>query len=157
MIDQEKSAPGWSNAFTQKERSTVQRSVSTLLSTLAPERVVRRGEEVPQRNEQHRTPRGCVLQGVGAALSVSWFSDNRVDSLGELHVSVWDGVVSRGGASYRKPAHATLVSNFIMYPSDATADESTWRDENGRQFDTPGLVAHCHSLLERQIEATARQ
>jgi len=156
MIDQEKSAPGWSNAFTQKERSTVQRSVSTLLSTLAPERVVRRGDDVLQRIEQHRTPRGCVLQAASAALSVSWFSDNRVDSLGELHVSVWDGVVSRGGASYRKPAHATLVSNSIMYPSDATADEATWRDENGRQFDVAGLVAHCHSLLETQIQLAGR-
>ena len=156
MIDQDKNAPGWNNAFTQKERSTVQRSVSTLLSALAPERVVKRGEDMPQRIEQHRTPRGCVLQAVRAALSVSWFSDNRVDSLGELHVSVWDGVVSRGGASYRKPAHATLVSNSIMYPSDATADESTWRDENGRQFDTSSLVAHCHNLLETQIELAGR-
>jgi len=152
MVDQEKTASGWSNTFTQKERSTVQRSVSTLLSTLAPERVVRRGDDVLQRIEQHRTPRGCVLQAVGAALTVSWFSDNRIDSLGELHVSVWDGVVSRGGASYRKPAHATLVSNLIMYPSDVTADESTWRDENGRQLDTSGLVAHCRSLLETQID-----
>lgn len=156
MIEQENSRPAWNSALTQKEKSAVQRSVSALLSTLAPERVVKRGDDVRQRIEQHRTPRGCVLQAVRAALSVSWFSDNRVDSLGELHVSVWDGVVSRGGASYRKAAHATLVSQRIMYPIEATADGSTWRDENGKLFDTAGLVELCHSLLETQIAQAAR-
>jgi hypothetical protein len=97
-----------------------------------------------------------VLQAVRAALSVSWFSDNRVDSLGELHVSVWDGVVSRGGASYRKAAHATLVSQRIMYPIEATVDGATWRDENGKLFDTAGLVELCHGLLETQIAQAAR-
>ena len=156
MIEQnELPVRAWNTTLTQKEKNAMQRSVTAIVATLAPERVPRRSEEVKQRIDHHRTPRGCILQASNAALSVSWFSDTRVENFGELQVSVWDGVISRGGASYRKPAQATLVSEVVLRPADVAAETMCWRDESGREFDTAGLVALCRQLLETQIERSA--
>ena len=140
------------NRPTAKEKSAVQRAVNRLLDGLAPERVIKRTEQAPARVEQHRTPAGCVLQARNAAVSVSWFSDRREQTIGELHVNVWKGTVSRGGVSYRKPERAVVVEELVLKPVSGEADTSLWRTEDGREFDTPTLQAHCLELLETQIE-----
>ena len=145
-------AGGWSTSPTAKEKSSIQRSVTQLLDMLAPERVPKRGETVHRRIEQHRTPTGCVLQAESAAVSVSWFADNRGRTLGELHVNVWDGVVSRGGSSHRKAVKAAVVTELVLYPNTSSLDGRVWRSDDGRELDTQALAAHCLALLEEQIE-----
>jgi len=143
----------WGSAPTAKEKSAVQRAVTELLDALAPHRVVKRSDEVHGPIEQHRTPGGCVLQARAAAISVSWFADNRAqDTLGELHINVWHGVVSRGGSSHRRPTKATIVSERIARPSLASGDACVWRTEDGKEFNTSALAAHCNALLDQQIK-----
>ena len=143
------------SAPTAKEKSAVQRSVTQLLDALAPHKVVKRGDETHGPIEQHRTPGGCVLQARTAAVSVSWFADNRAqDTLGELQINVWNGVVARGGGSYRRPTHATIVSERVACPTIA-GDGCVWRTKDGVEFDTPALAAYCASLLEQQIKENA--
>ena len=142
----------WGNVPTAKEKSAVLRSVHQLLDALAPERPVKRGETPRARVEQHRTPAGCVLQANSVALTVSWFVDRRDQTLGELNVNVWNGVVSRGGSSYRKPEKATIVREFVLRPFEGANDTCMWRSDDGTEFDTPALEAHCLALLENQIE-----
>ena len=144
---------GWSTAPTAKEKSAVQRAVTALLGALAPERVVKRGDTLQGPIEQHRTPAGCVLQGENAALSVSWFADNRSETLGELHVNVWRGVVSRGGSSHRKPAKASIISEHVLRPITSSTVGCLWRGDDGREFDTAALAARCLSWLEDQIKS----
>src|SRR5688500_11281743 len=52
----------WGTSPTAKEKTAVQRSVTALLDALAPERVLKRGDQVRGSIEQHRTPNGCLLQ-----------------------------------------------------------------------------------------------
>ena len=144
---------GWGTAPTAKEKSAVQRSVTELLDSLAPERVVKRGDMLHGPIEQHRTPVGCVLQAESAALSVSWFADTRSETLGELHVNVWRGVVSRGGSSHRKPAKASIVSERVLRPMTKSVEGCLWRMDDGKEFDTAALAKHCVALLEAQIKA----
>lgn len=129
----------------------MQRAVTALLDELAPERVLKRAERIHVPVEQHRTPTGCVLQAATAALTVSWFADARAGTtLGELHVIVWRGVVSRGGST-RRPEGATITKEVVLYPIDRTLDDSVWRDADGTEYDTAGLAAKCAALLEAQI------
>lgn len=143
----------WNTSPTTREKSTVQRSVTQLLDVLAPERVVKRSDALPGPIEQHRTLSGCVLQAEDSALSVSWFADNRGQTLGELHVNVWNGVVTRGGSSHRRPAKAELVSELVLKPMEKSLDNAVWRADDGREFDTAALGAHCMALLRKQIAA----
>lgn len=144
---------GWGTAPTAKEKSAVQRAVTELLDSLAPERVVKRGDMLHGPIEQHRTPVGCVLQAESAALSVSWFVDNRSDTLGELHVNVWRGIVSRGGSSHRKPAKASIISERVFRPMTKSIEGCIWRGDDDKEFDTPALAKFCIALLEAQIKA----
>ena len=141
-------------APTAKEKSAIQRSVTELLDALAPHRVVKRSEPEPSAIELYRTPAGCILQARDAAISVSWFADTRAnDNAGELQISVWSGVVSRGGSSYRRPAKATVVSEETARPLHPSTSGAVWRSDNGTEFDTQALAAHCMELLANQIEA----
>jgi hypothetical protein len=141
-------------APTAKEKSAIHRSVVELLDTLAPPRVVRRGDPEIRAIEPYRTPAGCVLQAQDAAISVSWFADARANnSVGELQISVWKGVVSRGGSSYRRPAKATVVSEETARPLHTSSSGAVWRSDNGTEFDTPALAAYCMNLLTNQIKA----
>ena len=131
----------------------MQRSVTALLDALAPERVVKRVERLAVPVEQHRTPSGCVLQATAAAVSVSWFPDPANDAvLGELHVVVWKGVVSRRG-SPRRPEGATVMKELVLRPVERPADECVWRAEDGTTYDTSSLAARCLALLEEQMGA----
>jgi hypothetical protein len=129
----------------------VQRSVTALLDELAPERVLRRIDQLPGPVEQHRSPNGCVLQAASAAVSVSWFpEESKGSGLGELHVIVWSGTVARRGAT-RSRKGATIVTELILHPLEPPADECLWQAIDGVQFDTVSLAAKVLSLLQEQV------
>jgi hypothetical protein len=144
-------AAQWSTSPTAKTKNVVQRSVTALLDALAPERVLKRAEQLRESIEQHRTPTGCVLQAAGAAVSVSWFAEASKDSaFGELHVLVWRGKVARRGTP-RGAKNATLVTELVLHPIEPPTDDCIWQATDGTKYDTASLAAHALSLLEAQI------
>jgi hypothetical protein len=146
-------ASPWSASPTAKTKNAVQRSVTALLDALAPERVLKRADWLPGPVEQHRTPTGCVLQAATAAISVSWFADAVNDAtLGELHVVVWRGTVTRRGAS-RSRKGATIAAEVVLRPIAPPADDCVWQAGDGTQYDTASLAAKCLALLEEQSGA----
>jgi hypothetical protein len=151
MKDSSKPSVPWSASPTAKAKTAVQRSVTRLLDELAPERVLKRVEQLPGPVEQHRTPTGCVLQTTDNAVSVSWFTDaGKEYTLGELHVILWHGTVARRGST-RNRKGATIVTELVLHPIEPPADECVWKAADGTQYDTPSLAAKCLSLLEGQI------
>src|SRR6478672_6952965 len=100
---------GWSAPTTTKDRNAVQRSVTRLLDLLAPERATTRSERAPSQIEPYRTPSGCVLQAPTAALSVSWFPGGASSTdLGELHVVLWRGGVTRRGSGVPRESASVI-------------------------------------------------
>ena len=157
MDDSTPPANPWTAAPTAKEKNAVQRAVTALLDELAPERVVKRGDRLALPVEQHRTPSGCVLQAPKAALSVSWFPEAADDALfGELHVVVWKGVVSRRGSPKRAEG-ATVVKELVLRPVERPRDESVWRDDEAKTYDTAALAAQCLALLQEQVASSATE
>jgi hypothetical protein len=152
MKDPSNSRPTqWSTSPSAKTRNAVQRSVTALLDALAPERVLKRVEQIPGSVEQHRTPTGCVLQAANCAVTVSWFVDATKDAaLGELHILVWRGKVARRGTP-RSAKNATLVAELVLQPIEPPTDECIWQARDGTRYDTASLAAHVLSLLEAQI------
>ena len=148
-----RSIPQWSLSPSAKSKAAVQRSVTALLDELAPERVLGRVEKIPGRIEQHRTPKGCVLQAADCAISVSWFPEASKDAaLGELHIVVWRGKVTRRGAPSQKGA--TILADLTLRPIEPPADDCVWHATDGARYDTSGLAAKCLALLEKQIIET---
>lgn len=145
----------WKAPPTSKARNAVQRAVTALLDDLAPERVLKRSEELRVPVEQHRTPTGCVLQAEKAAVSVSWFAAAGNDLvLGELRVVVWRGTVSRRG-SPRKKEGATVVSEIVLHPAEDPSSESVWVASDGNEYTTANLAALCTKLLDQQVASAA--
>lgn len=143
-------APRWSASPSAKARNAVQREVMALLDELAPEKVLTRGETLRLPVEQHRSPTGCVLQSPAAAVSVSWFADaTHETTLGELHIVVWQGVLSRRGAA-RKTEGATIVQELVFYPVERAENAAAWRAPDGTLHTSPSLAARCLALLEEQ-------
>src|SRR5258705_13529121 len=98
MDDTNKPLAPWTASRSAKEKNIVQRAVTALLDQLAPERVLKRGDQILAAVEQHRTPKGCVLQAPTAAGRAAWFDDaGKGAPPGGLHVVDWGGVVSRPG------------------------------------------------------------
>jgi hypothetical protein len=147
-------APPWTAGRNAKQKNAVQRNVNALLNALAPERTLTRGETAKVLIEQHRTPSGCVLQAPAAALSVSWFESD-TQSLGELHIVLWSGVVTRRGTPARGDG-ATILAELVLAPIDPPNDGRIWRAKDGKEFDTPALAAHCLALLEDAMERRTR-
>ena len=136
---------------TSKEKNAVQREVNRLLDELAPERATTRGDRAPAEVQQHRTPNGCILQAPTAAVSVSWYADAADDSrLGELQIVQWRGVVSRRGAVARREP-AAVVRQQVLHPVERPADACVWHSDDGIDYDTTSLVAHCLALLSAQM------
>jgi hypothetical protein len=151
MDDSNKPLAPWTASRSAKEKNVVQRAVTALLDQLAPERVLKRGDTTQLSVEQHRTPNGCVLQAPTAAVSVSWFSKTGKDTpLGELHVIVWSGVVSRRGRA-ANPEGAKILKEMVLRPIEAPLNDLVWRADYGTEYDTAGLAARCIALLEEQI------
>ena len=149
----DRAAPAWSSSPAAKVRTAIQRSVVQLLDELAPERVLGKVTQPPATIEQHRTPTGCVLQAADCALSVSWFAEaNKTNDLGELHVLVWRGKVTRRG-SRPPPKGATVVTEMVLRPIEAPTDECVWQGDDGVRYDTASLAAKCIALLDAQISA----
>jgi hypothetical protein len=147
----------WTASRSAKEKNTVQRAVTALLDQLAPERVLKRSDTLPGSVEQHRTPKGCVLQAPMAAVSVSWFVDPaEAAPLGELHVIVWSGIVSRRGKA-ANPEGAKVEKELVLRPIEAASAGAVWRATDGTEFDTPTLAARCIALLEEQIAVSNRK
>jgi hypothetical protein len=148
----------WTASRSAKEKNIVQRAVTALLDQLAPERVLKRSDNLPGSVEQHRTPKGCVLQAPMAAVSVSWFVDPAKEApLGELHVIVWSGVVSRRGKA-ANPEGAKIEKELVLRPIEAASSSGcVWRATDGTEFDTPALAARCIALLEEQIGLAGRK
>ena len=144
-------APAWTASPSAKKKNAVQRAVNALLDELAPEKVLKRAEQLRGAVEQHRTPNGCVLQAPKAAVSVSWFEESTNEAvLGELHVVVWNGIVSRRGAPARAEG-AKVVKELVLHPIDGSTDDCLWKATNGKQFDTAALVSKVLALLEEQV------
>ena len=153
MDKSDKPLAPWTASRSAKEKNIVQRSVTALLDQLAPERVLKRGDQLLATVEQHRTPNGCVLQASTAAISVSWFAAPGKDApLGELHVIVWSGTVSRRGRA-ANPEGATIIKELVLRPIEAPRDDCVWRAADGAEFDTSALAARCIALLEEQVRA----
>ncbi len=146
-------SPGASRnaAPTYRAKNAVQRSVTALLDELAPERVLRRIEELPGPVEQHRTPNGCVLQAANCAVSVSWFpEESRGGQMGELHVLVWKGTVARRGSTSEKKG-AQMLTEYVLHPIVPPVGECLWRGTDGAEHDTLSLAARCLALLQEQV------
>ena len=141
----------WNASASAKAKAAVQRSVTELLDSLAPERVLTRVKELRGAVEQHRTPTGCLLQAADCAVSVSWFPDGTTeDALGELHVLVWRGKVTRRGNA-GPPKGATVVADLVLHPLEPPADGCLWQATDGSRYDSGSLAAKCLALLETQI------
>jgi hypothetical protein len=140
----------WNVPPTPKERNAVQRLVDRLLDELAPERATKRGDYPVNPVVAHRTPSGCILQAADTALSVSWFPEaTDTTALGELHVVLWRGVVSRRGSP--KPAQGAVeIRDLALRPVERPTDESVWRAADGTLYNADALAAYCLALLEGQ-------
>jgi hypothetical protein len=152
MTDTPERAPSqWNTSPAVKTKNAVERSVTALLDELAPERVLTRSEKLPDTVEQHRTPSGCVLQAPDCAVSVSWFpAPTKESGLGELHVLVWRGTVTRRG-SRPPPKGATIVADLVLHPVEPPTEEGGWKGVDGTRYDTSSLTAKILSLLEAQV------
>src|SRR5688572_24834207 len=147
----DRSPPQWSMSPNSRARNAVQRSVTALLDELAPERVLTRVERLAGPVEQHRTPTGCVLQAASSAVSVSWFSEtSKEGTLGELHVLVWRGKVTRRGTPVGGKK-AAVVAELVLHPIEPPADDFSWRTADGTRYSTASLAAKCLELLQAQV------
>jgi hypothetical protein len=149
--DTERTSAQWSTSPSAKARTAVMRSVTALLDELAPERVLTRVEQLKGPVEQYRSPSGCVLQAATAAVSVTWFPEAAKEGiLGELHVVVWHGRVTRRGVP-KPPKAATVAGELVLHPTERPADEPVWETKEGEQFTTASLSARILELLEKQV------
>ena len=142
--------PG-SDRPTAKQRALVQREIDRMLDQLAPERPPARGGEAALASiQRHRAPRRCVLQGAERAVSVSWFPSNGSDdTLGEVQIIEWKGVVSLPGSATRAAGGAVAVRQSLLYPVELGAAGWAWRPEGGgAPIGTASLVEYCQRLLE---------
>jgi hypothetical protein len=126
--------------------------LTKLLDSLAPERATSRSERAPEQIERFRTPTGCVLQAPTAALSLAWFPGPASGwELGQLHVVLWRGSVSRrGGGASRE--NASVIRESTLRPVELSPGH--WRDDgDGAVYDLEGLAEHCLALLKEQVQA----
>lgn len=154
----ERVAPQWNLTRSAKAKNAVQRCVTALLDELAPERVLKRVEQLKGEVEQHRTPSGCVLQAETCAVSVSWFPEaSKEAELGELHILVWQGKVTRRGGTGggRGAKNARLIEELVVRPDESIVDECAWIGQGGERHDTASLAAKCLALLAAQIDDKA--
>ena len=138
---------GWPSA---KQRAGVEQAVRRVLDALVPEKAPPRRAEPRGVVQRHRSPRGCILQGETGAVTVSWFPAGAADeTLGELHVIAWAGVVSRPGATQRAAGGARPVGEARLRPvaATATAEPWAWRAGDGTVLDCGTLAERCLTLL----------
>ena len=133
-----------------KQRAGVEQAVRRVLDALVPEKAPPRRAEPRGVVQRHRSPRGCILQGETGAVTVSWFPAGAADeTLGELHVIAWAGVVSRPGATQRAAGGARPVAETRLRPvaHTATAEPWAWRAGDGTVLDCGTVAERCLTLL----------
>ncbi|HEU4566074.1 MAG TPA: hypothetical protein VFS05_15545 [Gemmatimonadaceae bacterium] len=138
---------------TQKLRAAVQREVTSLLDELAPERPTPKANAPLEPVRRHRSPGRCVLQGDGRAVSVSWFPGQPADdSLGELLIIAWQGVVSLPGSAHRERTAAKPLETVLLHPVASADGHWAWRPDGdarkGEGFVMETLAAYCRDLLQ---------
>lgn len=137
---------------TQKLRAAIQREVTSLLDELAPERPTPKANAPIEPVRRHRSPGRCVLQGTARAVSVSWFPGQPGDdSLGELLVIAWQGVVSLPGSAHRERAAAKALETVLLHPVAAASGSWEWQPEGegaSEGFVVETLAAYCRGLLQ---------
>jgi hypothetical protein len=85
-------------------------------------------------------------------LSVSWFADATEDAtLGELQIVLWRGTVTRRGIA-RPTTGAVVEGELVLHPEAGPGDETIWRTNDGRTFDSDALAAYCLALLGEMSE-----
>jgi hypothetical protein len=147
-------ASPWNGEPSAKAKSTVHRSVIALLDELAPQRTPKRGDEPHGPIEQFRAPSGCVLQAANCAVTVSWFAESTAESaLGELHIRVWQGTVTRRGG-HHGPQNAVMLSELVLRPVESPFSWCLWSAADGTQYDNAMVAAKCSALLGAQMQVT---
>ena len=141
-------AARWHDGPSVKQRTAVEHLVRDLLDQLAPERPPARANQPAPTVQRLRSPRRCILQATGSAVSVSWFPGPDEDApLGELRVIEWRGVVARPGSANRATGQAVPLSEVVLRP--VAVDDATWgwRADDGVVCDTATLAARCRALV----------
>ena len=135
---------------TVKQRAAVQREVGRLLDALAPERPPARHDAPVPTVRLHRTPGRCILQGEERAVTVSWYPARAdADSLGEVVVIAWRGVVSHPGSAARANGGAEPVDTINLQPVELEGGAWQWQSEGRRKgLATDELAEYCRSLLQ---------
>jgi hypothetical protein len=89
-----------------------------------------------------------------ATLSVAWFPGAASTSdLGQLHVVLWRGTVTRRGGGVPRET-ASMLREWTLRPVDVSSDVLRWREDgDGAEYDIEGLAAHCLMLLNEQVQA----
>jgi hypothetical protein len=131
---------------TAKQRAGVEQAARRVLDALVPERAPPRRVEPRGAVQRYRSPRGCILQGDASAVSVSWFPATD-ESLGELRVISWEGVVSRPGATQRAAEGARPVAEALLRPVASGAEAWLWRTGDGAVLDSGAVAERCLRLL----------
>ena len=109
--------------LTPQQRAAARRELERLLDKLVSDikhlvpPAIGTGEVVEGALTPYRSPDRCIVQGADGAVSVSWFPAQFTDnSLGELQVIEWRGVVSvRGAARRREPSAAASIVHADVY------------------------------------------
>lgn len=143
-------APYSSRDHVTKRRASVQREVARLLDALAPERPVAHKPPPESPVRRYRSPGRCILQGAEGAVSVSWFPGlPGDDSLGELLVIHWRGIVALPGAPRASAgAAAEPVRTIVLHPVPLASGEWEWHAaSDAPQLGIDALAAHCCSLV----------
>ncbi|HEX5832035.1 MAG TPA: hypothetical protein VFY16_13725 [Gemmatimonadaceae bacterium] len=141
---------GTPERITTRQRTAVQREVTRLLDELAPERPPARRDAPAPEVKLHRAPGRCILQAAATAVSVSWFPARRdEDTLGEMLVISWRGVVSVPGAARSTQAEPVPLDTLLLHPVESDDGAWQWRPEDGRPvLETSALACYCRGLLQ---------
>ncbi len=140
---------GVNRQLAAKQRTAIHHEVTRLLDALAPELPPPRREVETVGVRAYRWPGRCILQGESRAVSVSWFPGGRDDeSLGEMMVISWKGVVSLPGSARREPDQAEALVSLMLHPETSEDGSWEWRsDEGARTFETTALAEYCRGQV----------
>ena len=138
-------------SLTHRQRSAVSREIDHLMQQLA-----RGFSEVaaalPERGLTiQRAPHRSILQARERAVTVSWFPASYPEqSLGELHVLVWVGVVSVPGGTQRARGGASIVESSVFHLVWSDGAAPRWQlEEDGASWSTESLAERCLARLEQ--------